>query len=231
LFAARSQEHARIFTPHTTRVESEKQIFNQHGTNGHDSNNHNRNSNFTIMSPREREVFPHNDSYNSLEDAIGDDAVEVETVETKPPKKTVSFGAVQRREFNRIVGDHPDVKVGPPVSFDWEYGDLPSISLEEYESSRAAYKRLLRMSSITRKNMLRNVFEVDEEEIRSAEKEVQRIRLLREKSAKQSESAAVVESAMKRAGRKLRKGFIKSISASGRMLAASGSMPMSVHAY
>lgn len=171
------------------------------------------------MSPRERESFPYNDSFNSLEEAV-----------LRPQKKSVSFGSIQRREFNRIVGDHPDVKVGPPVSFGWEYGELPSISIDDYESRRTSYKKILRMSSITRKNMLRTVFDVDEEEIRSAEKEVQRIRNSREKSAKQSEPIAVVESAVKRAGRKFRDGLIKSLSASGKMLTMS-SMPMSVPVY
>jgi hypothetical protein len=171
------------------------------------------------MSPRERETLPYNDSFNSVEDVM-----------QLPQKKSVTFGKVHRREFNRIVGDHPDVKVGPPISLDWGYGELPSLLLEEYESNRAPFKPFLRMSSITRKNILRNVFEVDEEEIRSAEKEVQRIRQGREKSAKQSESVAVVESTVLRAGRKLRKGFIRSLSATGKMFVV-GSMPMSVHAY
>lgn len=171
------------------------------------------------MSPREREILPKNDSFNSVEDVL-----------RLPEKKSVSFGSIRIREFNRIVGDHPDVKVGPPVSLSWEHGELPPVTVDDYESNRGPYKRTLRMSSITRKNMLRNVFEVDEDEIRSAEKEVQKIRQSREKSVKQSEASAVVESAVKRAGRKLRKNLIRSLSASSKMLAMSAT-PMYVQAY
>jgi hypothetical protein len=200
------------------RIRTRKNLHDRAKTTTASSTNAHKNPPAT-MSPREREPIPYNDSFNSVED-----------VKQLPQKKSVTFGMIHRREFNRIVGDHPDVKVGPPISLDWGYGELPSLPLDVYESNRAPFKPFLRMSSITRKNILRNVFEVDEEEIRSAEKEVQRIRQGREKSAKQSESVAVVESAVLRAGRKLRKGFIRSLSASGKMFAA-GSMPMSVHAY
>ena len=171
------------------------------------------------MSPREREILPKNDSFSSVEDVLRLSA-----------KKSVSFGSIHIREFNRIVGDHPNVRFGPPLSLSWEHGELPPVSVDEYETNRVPYKKMLRMSSITRKNLLRNVFDVDEEEIRSAEEEVQKMWQSREKSMKQSEASAVVESAVKRLGRKLRKNLIRSLSAPSKMLAMSAT-PMSVQAH
>jgi hypothetical protein len=169
------------------------------------------------MSPRERLILPKNDSFSSVEDVV--DA----------PKKSVSFGSIQQREYNRIVGDHPDVRVGPPVTFSWEYSELSPVSVDDYESNRVPYKKLLRMSSITRKNMLRTIFDIPEEDIRLAEKEVQKIRQQRERSAKQSETSAVVESAVKRAGRKLRKNLVRSITASSKIMAM-GATPIYMQA-
>jgi hypothetical protein len=126
--------------------------------------------------------------------------------EEKNSSKSISFGDVQIREFNRIVGDHPDVKVGPPVSLSWEYGEQPAVSVDEYEAERSMLRKgVRRMSSITRKNMLHNVFGISEEEIRSAEKEIQRIRKQREQSIKQGKVSARVESGVNRVKRKLSK--------------------------
>ena len=61
------------------------------------------------------------------------------------------------------------------------------------------------MSSITRKNVLRNLFDVSEADILAAEREVQIIQKQRERSAVQSTASAVVESNLRRVGRKLRK--------------------------
>jgi hypothetical protein len=192
------------------------------------------------MSPRERETLPKNGSFNSVADILLINetegvakATQSNTGDARINRKTVRFGSIERREYNRVVGDHPDVRVGPPLSFSWEYGVLPSVNIDEYEHSKlekVSTQRssgLRRMSSITRKNMLRTLFEVSEEEILAAEREVQRIHKQREQSMKQSEASAVVESTMRRAGRKLRKSFGKAVLA----MAAIPASPYSVQAY
>jgi len=100
----------------------------------------------------------------------------------------VSFGSIQIREYNRVVGDHPDVKVGPPISIGWEFYEHAPQPLDEYDANSSSRKGLglQRLSSITRKNLLHNVFGVPEEEIRLAEKEVQQILKQRERSKRQS---------------------------------------------
>jgi hypothetical protein len=97
--------------------------------------------------------------------------------------RKVSFGPIHMREYERIVGDHPDTKVGVPLSIGWGYHEKNPVSIERFEADRLPKERL-RMSSITRKNILHNVFGISEEELRAAEKEVQKIRKLREQTSK-----------------------------------------------
>ena len=74
------------------------------------------------------------------------------------------------------------------------------------------------MSSITRKNILHNVFGIPEEELRAAEKEVQMIKKGRERTNKQSKLGAKSESVFKGLRRSVKKvinaeAFIKGLSA------------------
>ena len=149
--------------------------------------------------------------------------------------KSVRFGLIDQRIYNRIVGDHPDVKVGPPITFSWEYGVLPSTPIDEYEqqkqrsmssssSSGTRYQTpynngLRRLSSITRKNMLRTRFDISDEEINAAEREVQLIQKQRTRSVSQSTASAVVESNFRRAGRKVRKSI-------GKIMLAMSTLPL-----
>jgi hypothetical protein len=165
-------------------------------------------------------------------------------------RKGVRYGFVEQRIYNRIVGDHPDVKVGPPVTFDWEYGVLPLLTVDDYEQRRLEQRTgvpvssstlstsspyqptrystgLRRMSSITRKNMLRTLFDVTEEEIIAAEREVQLIQKQRERTVSQSTASAIVESNVRRVGRKFRKSLSKVLYAVGTSMPT----PYSISAY
>mmetsp|Transcript_131318 Transcript_131318/g.185291 ORF Transcript_131318/g.185291 Transcript_131318/m.185291 type:complete len:194 (+) Transcript_131318:42-623(+) len=139
----------------------------------------------------------------------------------------VSFGDIRVREYERVVGDHPDTRIGVPISIGWAYLERDAVSLEKYEADRVS-KGNLRLSSITRKNILHNVFGVPEEELRAAEKEVQKIKKSRERTNNQSDVGAKSQSAMKGFRRRVKKvlnaeAFIKGISA-----AASSGMMLSV---
>lgn len=122
--------------------------------------------------------------------------------------KQVRFSTVEAREFDLIVGDHPDVRVGPPITFGWDYSDREAVPLDVYERSHIK-KGPSRLSSITRKNLLQNVFGIAEQEIQSAEKEVQRIRELRTMTVKQSKTSEKTEAVLQSAKRKLRRRFSK----------------------
>lgn len=142
--------------------------------------------------------------------------------------RRVSFGAIHIREFERIVGDHPDTRIGVPLSIGWAFFELAPVTIEKYETDKMP-KGNLRMSSITRKNILHNVFGIAEEELRDAEKEVQKIRKQRDGTKNQSKIVGKTESAFKSAKRKIRRvlnaeNFIKGLSAaasSGMMLSMS----------
>lgn len=127
-----------------------------------------------------------------------------------PIKSRVSFSTIEVREYERIVGDHPETKVGPPMAIGWAYAEPEVSMLDDYEADRrAARKGNLRMSSITRKNILKNVFEIPEEEIRMAEKEVQKIFSKRVKTSNQGKVAEKVEEGLESIGRKLKRTFSK----------------------
>merc|ERR1711933_69355 len=129
--------------------------------------------------------------------------------------KNVSFGAIHIREHERIIGDHPQTKIGVPLSLGWGYYDNDSLPIEQYESERVP-KGNLRVSSIARKRILHSVYGIPEEEIRAAEKEVQIISARNEKARKSAEKKLNRKSSMQKVGKQLKKimnaeAFIKTI--------------------
>ena len=180
------------------------------------------------MSPREPELA-HQLSSDSSSLATMEEESKPQTPQVEPHQATkVSFGTISARTFNRIVGDHPDVVVGPPLTFAWEYVDNEAVALDDYENDRAPKKRILRMSSVTRKNLLTNVFEIPQEELLDAEKEIQLIRKQREATNKQSKTGAKVEGALKTARKKFFRRFSRENVFKG--LAAASGTGLWVHA-
>ncbi|CAJ1933900.1 unnamed protein product [Cylindrotheca closterium] len=140
-----------------------------------------------------------------------------ESTSSSSDYKRVSFGAIHVREHERIIGDHPETKIGVPLSLGWGYHDKASTPIEQYESERVL-KGKLRMSSITRKNILHNVYGIPEDEIRAAEKEVRIISERNEKMQQKSEKKAKKVSTMKKVGKQFKKilnadAFIKGLAA------------------
>jgi hypothetical protein len=52
------------------------------------------------------------------------------------PKKRVSFDYIHVREYERILGDHPDTKMGPPLSLGWKYMEQSRMDIGQYERQR-----------------------------------------------------------------------------------------------
>ncbi|GKY92272.1 hypothetical protein MPSEU_000198300 [Mayamaea pseudoterrestris] len=147
------------------------------------------------MSPRERP---------QLEDIERSSSASFESEEKT--RKSVRFSDIKVREYNRTIGDHPEA-AGYPITLDWEYVENAATPLDVYEKERPVKRRNLRLSNVTRKNLLINVFQVDEAELQRADSEVKRIRKQRENSNKQGKMAAKMESALIQTRRKLRKTF------------------------
>ena len=145
----------------------------------------------------------------------------------------VSFGDIQVREFERIVGDHPDVSDrGPPLSIGWAYYQHDSIPLDDYEcqhhsrsprdsralemkrAGKASHPSRRRQSSsnvmeplkgATRRIILQHGFNVSTGDILEMEKQVQETKRQRSQTARQSKLSERMEIAMQSAGRKLRR--------------------------
>eukprot|EP00545_Synedropsis_sp_CCMP1620_P012454 CAMPEP_0119012442 /NCGR_PEP_ID=MMETSP1176-20130426/6731_1 /TAXON_ID=265551 /ORGANISM="Synedropsis recta cf, Strain CCMP1620" /LENGTH=168 /DNA_ID=CAMNT_0006965401 /DNA_START=41 /DNA_END=547 /DNA_ORIENTATION=+ len=141
--------------------------------------------------------------YSSDDSAHSTVSVDSATKTTK-----VGFSSIEIREYERVVGDHPDTKVGPPMSLGWAFVELDPLSIDDYEATHKK-KGTRRMSSITRKNILKNVFEIPEEEIRNAEKEVQKILKNRVKTNTQGKVSETTEVVVQSFGRKLKRTFSK----------------------
>jgi len=137
-------------------------------------------------------------------------------------RRSVSFGPIHVRQYERIVGDHPETKVGVPLGIGWAYNedeDHPDgISIERYEADRIR-KGKVRMSSITRKNMMLHVFGFPEEEIKSAEKRSTRLRKQKEKAA------GAHQSTLKKFGKRIKKrgiSVLKGMSQVGQLAGGAG---------
>ena len=57
--------------------------------------------------------------------------------EDRSSKRRVNFDAIMIREYDRTLGDNPATTHGPPLTLDWEYEDVASIKVDEYEAQRA----------------------------------------------------------------------------------------------
>lgn len=174
-------------------------------------------------------------SYDNMKPATTDDQPElcssdcssddeVSKQPSSPRERRIAFGTIQIREFDLIVGDHPDVRVGPPIALGWKYETRPPTSIDEYEHGRDPYKRVLRLSSITRKNLLLNVYNVPESEIVNAEYEVQQIRRQRERSSTQSSARARLESGTSQIKRKLGRSILHGLANSVKFMSPTNIM-------
>jgi hypothetical protein len=122
--------------------------------------------------------------------------------ESRRQRRSVSFGPIHVRQYERIVGDHPETKVGVPLGIGWAYNvdeDHPDgISIERYEADKIR-KGKLKMTSLTRKNMMLHVFGFTEEEIKQAEKRSEKLRKQKEKSE------GTPQGTFKKLGKKIKK--------------------------
>lgn len=124
-------------------------------------------------------------------------------------KRRVSFHKVIVRDYEMILGDHPDVSYGPPVSIGWDYLEYEALDINEYElnHSRRRPLRYLLLNYYKRKHILA-LASANEDEIKNAVKEVKRVYMMRQ-ITRQFASFWKVEDLLESAFRKSRRIYKK----------------------
>jgi hypothetical protein len=116
-------------------------------------------------------------------------------------KKSVSFSTVDIREYERTLGNHPDVHRGPPVTFDWNYEQAGSVPLVDYEElkDKPRSKAEMRMTASMRESLLRDCG-IPRSELAAALRDISRIKKHRIQTATTGRESAqeVLESAIRK---------------------------------
>lgn len=98
-------------------------------------------------------------------------------------KNRIRFSTIETRQFNRTLDDNPACRCGPPVSLDWDYIDVKSVSIDEYEAKRKPRSDdEIFMSSFIRRRMMSTEFGYTVKDLEKAEKSVKKIQRSREKT-------------------------------------------------
>jgi hypothetical protein len=106
-------------------------------------------------------------------------SAETEAPELEPHRRkerAVSFGEVHMRSYEQTLGDNPSVSYGPPISLDWRFLELPSLSLEQFEATKKAPRkpREMVLNYYNRKHLLSWKFGFSEDELKRATRDADR---------------------------------------------------------
>ena len=108
------------------------------------------------------------------------------TQQQNKPRRNVQFTNLEMRFYNRILGDNPACSDGVPISLDWTYNTnhIYNISIDEYEIHRLPRRtrRQLKLSNVSRRNMMVYHFNYTHDDIDVATKKVQKYKKQREKT-------------------------------------------------
>jgi hypothetical protein len=126
-----------------------------------------------------------------------------------PIDRQVSFAALQIREYDMTLGDHPSAKSGPPLQLDWGYSAENVVNLDDYERARQPRRsrKQMRLSYRDRQRVLYNEKGFTEDEVNAAWLEALTIRKQRHETVKQSDAAFKIEEAWESTQRKVSRLF------------------------
>ena len=137
-------------------------------------------------------------------------------------KRHISFHQVTIREYDMVLGDHPNCSYGPPVSLGWHYMEYEPLDVNEYEyhHSRRRPLRQLCLNWYRRMEMLSKDY--TEVEIKKATKEKERI-MTQRSFTKTFRWAGKAEEVIERAQRKAKKTIVRKSSSSSKKQSTSTS--------
>lgn len=118
----------------------------------------------------------------------------------------VVFDSVKIRSYSQTLGDNPSVSYGPPIQLDWDYEDDAPVPIDEYEGERRPRRQVreLALNYYQRCNALTYFYGVSETDIKTAQKEVEKI--TRERNfTKMTLPYMFFEEVLESAGRKARR--------------------------
>jgi hypothetical protein len=156
--------------------------------------------------------------YDSLEEiGVSAKAVASTSVGTSNSNASghVSFETVEIRRYPMILGDNPSCRYGCPVSLGWEYEEIPTISVDDYEDYRM--KQRPRRQGKQLYQLILNYYQrkdifgrmgLDRNELKQREREMLKIQRQRSRTAMMS-PLFKVEDVARSVGRKVQRAFVK----------------------
>jgi hypothetical protein len=128
----------------------------------------------------------------------------------RPKRRNVRFDEVRIRNYTMTLGDNPACSIGAPVQLDWDFDELPTLLLDDYEQFRQNKRRTnlnhLVLSSYKRLEILQNLGHSDHQ-LRQATKQAARIKSKRQVTVMFA-PLWPVEHAFSSVGRKLKRAVV-----------------------
>eukprot|EP00523_Entomoneis_sp_CCMP467_P015113 CAMPEP_0168786982 /NCGR_PEP_ID=MMETSP0725-20121227/11561_1 /TAXON_ID=265536 /ORGANISM="Amphiprora sp., Strain CCMP467" /LENGTH=246 /DNA_ID=CAMNT_0008837165 /DNA_START=93 /DNA_END=833 /DNA_ORIENTATION=+ len=125
-------------------------------------------------------------SVNSSADACPDNNVDNKNNE-RPERKSVQWGTIHIREYNRVVGDHPSVTRGPPLALDWAHAEQDQVLTVAQHQEQDKKRRFWRLCATERTVLLLHEFEQKPAQLEAATRQAELTRLQRAESRKEDE--------------------------------------------
>ncbi len=158
---------------------------------------HQSRSKTRAMRPTIRTTNDNNDSFTSstttnstttstiVSNNVDDD---INNKQTNKKSHKISFGTVQVRQYNIMIGDNPSTRHGPSITYDWEYEEHESIPIDRYEHLRQSQRRTneedLFIPTNIRELILKNCG-YTEDELEMVQKDIDVIRKQRNQTMKE----------------------------------------------
>mmetsp|Transcript_34918 Transcript_34918/g.53543 ORF Transcript_34918/g.53543 Transcript_34918/m.53543 type:complete len:203 (+) Transcript_34918:44-652(+) len=96
-----------------------------------------------------------------MDDTNDDQLIKKNKVKKPRSTKKVSFGKCHIREYNIIIGNHPECKSGLPITLGWKYSQTKVYAVDEYKAvsrnTKQRQERMKRLDATQRQDMLHEV--------------------------------------------------------------------------